>query len=310
MKNILFRADSSATIGTGHIMRDLVLAEQYPDSKIIFATQELKGNLNHKIIEHGYNIEILKSNNINDVNELIKKHNITMIVIDHYDIDYNYEKNLKEQNPSLTILSFDDTYEKHNCDILLNHNIYANESKYLQLVPKNCVLHCGQKYTLLRDEFIEAKKNLNRLNIDQHNRIFIAMGGADTANLNPKIIQILKKFDNIIVEIVTSVANRHIEELKKSVAGKKWINLHINSSKVAELMAKSTFAIVTPSVTLNEVCYMKLPFIAIKTVENQKYMCSYLKERNLIILDEFNSSILFKQIVKMMKNPIITDVSC
>lgn len=48
-KNILFRADSSSTIGTGHIMRDLVLAEQFKDSNIIFATQELPGNIYHKV---------------------------------------------------------------------------------------------------------------------------------------------------------------------------------------------------------------------------------------------------------------------
>jgi len=38
-KTILFRADSSSTIGTGHIMRDLVLAKQFQDAHIIFATQ-------------------------------------------------------------------------------------------------------------------------------------------------------------------------------------------------------------------------------------------------------------------------------
>ena len=45
IKNILFRADSSSIIGTGHIMRDLVLASQYKKANITFATQELQGNL-------------------------------------------------------------------------------------------------------------------------------------------------------------------------------------------------------------------------------------------------------------------------
>ena len=54
-KNILFRADSSSTIGTGNIMRDLVLAEQFQDAHIVFATQDLPGNLNHKIKEKEQN---------------------------------------------------------------------------------------------------------------------------------------------------------------------------------------------------------------------------------------------------------------
>jgi hypothetical protein len=58
--NILVRADSSSYIGTGHIMRDLVLAKQYKNENIIFATQDLVGNINHQIIETGYKIELLK----------------------------------------------------------------------------------------------------------------------------------------------------------------------------------------------------------------------------------------------------------
>ena len=45
MKNILVRADSSSTIGTGHIMRDLVLASSYKNDNITFATLDLEGNI-------------------------------------------------------------------------------------------------------------------------------------------------------------------------------------------------------------------------------------------------------------------------
>ncbi len=85
-KNILFRADSSSTIGTGHIMRDLVLAEQYSDSKIIFATQDLSGNINYKIKESGYTIEILDSNDIEELDSLIEEFHIDMIMFtpEHY----------------------------------------------------------------------------------------------------------------------------------------------------------------------------------------------------------------------------------
>ena len=108
--NILFRADSSSTIGTGHIMRDLVLAKQYRDDNIIFATQKLKGNINYKIIEEGYGVEILNSNSISEVQSLIDSYDIDMIVIDHYGIGYKYEKLSKENNPNLKVMVLDDTY--------------------------------------------------------------------------------------------------------------------------------------------------------------------------------------------------------
>ncbi|MCG3697880.1 UDP-2,4-diacetamido-2,4,6-trideoxy-beta-L-altropyranose hydrolase [Aliarcobacter butzleri] len=305
--NILIRADSSSYIGTGHIMRDLVLAKQYKNENIIFATQDLVGNINHKIKESNYNIEILNNNNFEELNKLIKKLNIDMIIIDHYEINYNFEKKLKEQNSKLKIFVFDDTYEKHYCDILLNHNIYADEKKYRNLVPKDCELKCGTNYTLLREEFLEAKKQ--KQTIKKENRLktlFIAMGGADHKNLNITILKNIKIVckKNIKVNLVTTTANRNLEKLKRYCKDKEWINLHINSKEVANLMNQSDFAIITPSVTANEAYFLNLPFIAIKTAKNQKQMYKFLKRNNYFILKKFNESGLKKYLKLFMEEKI------
>jgi len=306
MMKILFRADSSSTIGTGHIMRDLVLAKKYAkkDHNIIFATQDLSGNINHKILEDGYKLVILKSNSLKELDAQIKKLDIDMLVVDHYRIDYKFEKKLKIQNPKLKILSFDDTYEKHYCDILLNHNISADKTKYKVLVPNRCVLRCGAKYTLLRDEFFkEKKKQKKKLKIKNSTfKIFVAMGGADTANLNIKILKELKKIKNIKVNLVTTTANQHLDLLEKYTKKKSWINLQVNSNKVAKLMAKSDFAIVTPSVTVNEVYYMELAFIAIKTADNQEDMYKFLKSKGYLVLSRFDKIKFQNHISKMLRN--------
>ena len=277
--NILFRADSSSHIGTGHIMRDLVLAKEYKDTNITFASQDLDGNINHKVVEAGYKVKLLKSNNVDEVIKLVKKLKIDLLVIDNYDIDYKYEKKLKKAT-KVKILSFDDTYEKHHCDILLNHNIYAKKKKYKNLVPKKCELRCGVKYTLLRNEFIKAKeKNYEK---SKKFTVFVAMGGADTANLNIDILKALKNFKNLKVHLVTTDANKNLTQLKKYTKNKKNIKLHINSKKIAKLMAKSHLAIVTPSVVLNEIYFMQIPFFVIQTAQNQNYMVEYIKKKCIV----------------------------
>lgn len=304
--NILIRADSSNSIGTGHIMRDLVLAKQYKNKNIIFATQDLVGNINHKIIEAGYKIELLKSNDFEELNDLIKKLNIDMVIIDNYDIDYNFEKKLKEDNSSLKFFVLDDTYEKHFCDILINHNISANEKRYKNLVPNNCELRCGSKYTLLRDEFLEAKKQKNSIKKDKKIKtIFVAMGGADHSNINIDILKVVNKIrkknkKNIKVNIVSTNANKNLEKLKNYCKNKKWINLYINSKQIAKLMSESDFAIVTPSVTVNEVYYLKLPIIAIKTADNQIDIYRYLKKKRFSVLKKFKINKLVKLIKEKM----------
>ena len=121
---ILFRADSSSSIGLGHIMRDLVLAKQYSNDTIFFACQNLDGNIIDRI---PYEVNFLKSNDINELINLIHSLQIELLIIDHYGISYEDEKAVKEAT-NVKILSFDDTYEKHYCDILLNHNIHPEHT--------------------------------------------------------------------------------------------------------------------------------------------------------------------------------------
>lgn len=300
MKNILIRADSSSEIGTGHIMRDLVLASNCKDANVLFATQNLKGNINHKIVEARYKIEILNSNNIKELDKLIKKLKIDMIIIDHYDINYEYEKQLKTQNPHLTIMALDDTYEKHYCDILLNHNISSSPDKYNKLVPEHCELRCGLKYTLLREEFIQEKqKNTRPSKISNITKVLVAIGGTDHLNINIKILKVLKTFKNIHAHLITTTANKHLSDLKKYVQNRQNISLHINTNHMAKLMNEADFAIVTPSVTVNEALYMELPFIAIKTAQNQNFVYEYLSINNYLTLEEFNEKKL-KELIKKL----------
>ncbi len=292
-KNILFRADSSSTIGTGHIMRDLVLAEQYSDANIIFVTQELAGNINHKIKEAGYKVELLHSNDVKEFITVVEKYEGELVVIDNYEIDYKYEQILKE-NTNVKILAFDDTYAKHYCDILLNHNLSADKSRYKGLVADNCELRCGTKYTLLRTEF--HQKFPKKVKTKNKN-ILVAMGGVDSRELNIKIVKVLSRFENIKINVITTTANKNLNVLQEYVANFKNVTLHINTNEVAKLMHESDFAILTPSVTVNEAYFMKLPFIAIKTEENQKDIYEYLQRNGFLTLEKFHL-ILFKNIIK------------
>jgi UDP-2,4-diacetamido-2,4,6-trideoxy-beta-L-altropyranose hydrolase len=297
--NILIRADSSSKIGTGHIMRDLVLATRYKNDTVIFACRELEGNINQKIISFGYKIELLETDKLDELDFLVKQLKIDMLIIDNYEIDITFEQQLKIKNPHLQIMIIDDTYEKHHCDILLNHNIYADKKRYKDLVPQECQLRCGSEFTLLRDEFYEEKKRKR----EKEFKILVAMGGADTKNLNIKILKTLKNLKNVQVNIATTTANKNIEKLKSYCQNKQWIQLHIDSNKIAKLMSESIFGIITPSVTANEMYFMKIPFIAIKTAKNQKYMYSFLKKehtKNCMVLKKFNNKTLKRSLKKML----------
>ncbi|WP_419767666.1 UDP-2,4-diacetamido-2,4,6-trideoxy-beta-L-altropyranose hydrolase [Arcobacter sp.] len=293
MKNILVRADSSSKIGIGHIMRDLALVERYFNSNITFACQELEGNINSKILDAGYELKILNSNDVEELDDLIKSLNIDFLIIDHYGIDYGYEEQIKNQNPSLKVLVFDDTYEKHYCDILLNHNIYAQEKKYKDLVPSFCELRCGEKYTLIREEF-KYYKHLRR-NKSKSKKILIAFGGSDFDNISLKVLKSLKKKKDIKIYLLTTNANKNIKSLKEFIKDYENIKLIINSKNVAKLIHKIDLAIVSPSTILHEIIYLNKEFIAIQTASNQKFMMKYLKKNRHACMKRFSKKEFLKK---------------
>jgi UDP-2,4-diacetamido-2,4,6-trideoxy-beta-L-altropyranose hydrolase len=276
--NLLIRADSSSTIGLGHIMRDLVFAAQQSEDTVQFACQNLSGNIIDKI---PYSVHILGSNDPNELIALIREYTIDMVVFDHYGIDAVFEKKIKDAC-GVTILSFDDTYERHYCDILLNHNISADATRYSGLVPSHCILNCGAEYTLIRDEF-KTEKEIHR---EKCYDLFIAMGGTDPTNATMKILSTLR--DDLRVCVATTSGNPHVNELKTFVQTKKNITLEVDSAGIAQLLHQSHLAIITPSVMVHEVLFMDIPFIAIKTASNQEDMFVYLEKKNYVVLREWD----------------------
>ncbi|ATB70883.1 UDP-2,4-diacetamido-2,4, 6-trideoxy-beta-L-altropyranose hydrolase [Sulfurospirillum diekertiae] len=280
----LIRADSSSTIGLGHIMRDLVLAKSF-EGEVIFACQNLEGNI---IASIPYDVKILKSNRVEELIALIKSLHVKHLVIDHYGIDAQFEHTVKEAT-GVKILSLDDTYQAHACDILLNHNLCADASRYKNLVPKNCELRCGSLYTLIRDEFRDEKKQTREKIYD----ILIAMGGTDASNITLSILKTLSH--SLHVSVLTTTANAHLGELQNYVQDHPNIALHVNSNEVAKLLHQSRLAIVTPSVMVHEVLFMEVPFIAIKVASNQDDMFAYLQAQGYPVLKEWDAS-LFMQL--------------
>jgi UDP-2,4-diacetamido-2,4,6-trideoxy-beta-L-altropyranose hydrolase len=269
-------------------MRDIVLAKQFPNDCVCFASRDLSGNI---IQKNPYKTYILETNSLEELSSLLLSQQIEMLVIDHYEIDYKFEKELKRRHPNLKVMVLDDTYEKHICDILLNHNIYAIQKRYKNLVPKNCELRCGEKYTLLREEFSRPKRF----------KILLAMGGADTKKLNIKILKNLQKHKNIDVNILTTQANAELAKLMQYVQKRKNITLMLETNELANVARECSFAIITPSVLANELFAVKVPFIAIQTSPNQEYMYRFLKKKKFKVLKEFDEKALASFVQEYMR---------
>lgn len=277
MKNVLFRCDSSTTLGLGHVKRCLVLAKRLRDYsknvKISFVTQNLNGNINLEILQSSFSIYSLKDKSLIHLDYFVKGLEIDLLIIDSYDIDWNFEKELKSKNPDLKILSFDDTLKPHCSDMVLNHGIQAQKKQYKDLLPKKTKLFCGSEYTLLRDEFLESKKEKTL-----KNSVAIILGGNDILNLSSKISDFLLEIDDKYkVSIITTSVNPNISKLSQN----KDIKLLLDISNIAEVLASKELVICSTSGALFEVMALKKKFINIEVVDNQGLVSKFLERKKI-----------------------------
>jgi len=275
---VLLRVDFSNKIGLGHLKRQeafinekwkmvspknqMILEGVEENEKCLIICKECDKKLTK--------LPVIKIKNEKDFFEKVKELNPKEVIVDNYNFTLEDEKKFKKLFPNIKLIVFDDTYERHFADLIINHNLGAKKEKYCE--PKKVKII----KPLIREEFKKAKrKKLKK------EGIFISLGGSDSKGLTLKLLKILKPLKPKINLYITS-ANKDLEKIKKFAFLNKWVHLHINED-VAIGMAKSEFAIITPSVISYEAIFMNLDFIAIKTADNQKEVAKYLKKKYKVI---------------------------
>ncbi|HIP03253.1 MAG TPA: UDP-2,4-diacetamido-2,4,6-trideoxy-beta-L-altropyranose hydrolase, partial [Campylobacterales bacterium] len=201
------------------------------------------------------------------------------------------------------ILSFDDTYERHCCDFLLNQNIHAKQESYNGLVNQGCYLMCGLEYALIRKEFKDARNRCESSEKGIKN-ILLTLGGADPDNTTLEILKHIEKMQicNIKITVVLGGSNPYINEIKSFVASSKMsIEIVIDAKNMAELMCSADIAISAAGSTTIELLYMRKPFFALAIADNQNIVYEALINKGLA----WNVLEIDERLQKLLSNNLI-----
>ena len=258
--NIVIRTDSSVSIGTGHVMRCLTLADElgHLGGKINFICREEKGNLITLIEEKGYRVYRLNDRQFNPANAAIEKEiqqaksvltedirNIDLLIVDHYDLDAQWETQMRPVVKKIMVID-DLANRSHNCDILLDQNFYENiQSRYSGITPEHCQKLLGPQYALLRQEFIDARKKLRKRNGDIR-RLLVFFGSSDPTNETAKALRALRLLNSshlITIDVVVGSNNPQKEMIRELCRNMQGTHYHCQVDNMAQLMVRADLAI-------------------------------------------------------------------
>lgn len=284
------RADSSALIGTGHVMRCLALAQAWQDQggDVTFISHCESEVLRQRLIDEQMNfINIDKSHpDPLDLGQTLKRlsemsfqaPDNCCLVIDGYHFDATYQKCIKAAGHRVIWIDDYGHADHYYADWVLNQNISAVETLYTNCEP-NTRLLMGTRYAMLRREF--KKWNGWQREIPAvARRVLVTLGGSDPDNVTIKVIQALKKINikGLEAKIIVGPANPNLCALKEECSNNKNLQLVTNATNMPELIASADIAVSAGGSTCWEMAFLGLPNIIMYFAGNQRPIAEKLHE--------------------------------
>lgn len=313
-QNIAFRVDASAQIGTGHFMRCLTLAGELKqrDAQIRFVSRHLPEHLCSMLVANGHEFVLLDSiqNDVEldelahapwlgvsqaqdaaDTAKALSDGSWDWLIVDHYALDTRWESLLRQV--AKRILAIDDIADRqHDCDILLDQNLYADmETRYIGKVSAHCQLLLGPRYALLRDEFRKLHEQAKpRTGLVK--RVLVFFGGMDADNFTGRAIEALSEIDRtgLHVDVVIGAEHPCREQIKTACVQHGFI-CHIQTDKMAELMVAADLAIGAGGIATWERCCLGLPTLVFCTADNQQKQVADAAREGLLYFPEIQDDL-------------------
>jgi len=270
------RADASAEIGTGHVMRCLALAQAWQDAggTAIFALAESTPAILARLTAEGFEAIGIRacrgsSEDAQSTLELSRSHNVDLIVLDGYAFGSEYQRRMKASASLLVVDDNGETGQFHS-DFLLNQNLHACDTMYMGQGP-NAKLLLGPKFALMRREFTKWRGWSREIPFIAR-RLLITMGGTDPQDITPRILEAvpLVKIKNLEVRIAVSGSNPRISELITACKQSKCTARVEVDSSMPVLMAWADLAVAAAGSTCWEMCMFGLPAMLIDVADNQR----------------------------------------
>ncbi|NBQ40430.1 MAG: UDP-2,4-diacetamido-2,4,6-trideoxy-beta-L-altropyranose hydrolase, partial [Alphaproteobacteria bacterium] len=201
-ERVFIRVDASSTIGIGHLMRCLTLANHLAETsfEVTFILSSHSAQSVHLIEKNGFEFFIIECDAVDLImsgNELlpwnwqddatrtsriirqaVRDQNV-LLIVDHYQLDAKWEHALRPLVSKLVIID-DLANREHDCDILIDSNSVL-ATRYTGLVPAHCHQLLGQTYAMIRADVTHLRKDEFEIR-EEIKTIIVFMGGGDFNN--------------------------------------------------------------------------------------------------------------------------------
>lgn len=281
---IYIRADGNKTVGMGHIMRCLSIADElriYSDPPVFILSSN---DVEDYIRSRGFPTFVLNSDykKMEEELDLWPEEKAAAVIVDSYFVSSSYLLSLKHKlSESGKLIYIDDlALFPYPVDLIINYNIYADIPMYSSLYSKclkNPQLALGPRYAPLRKYFRDVPQKKQARDV---RNILISTGGSDEFHLSRSMIQYLcnKKREKKYFHFLLGALNPDKEELRELAGKNENIVLHENVADMRTLISAMDIVVSAAGSTVYEVCCCGVPLITYVIADNQTFGARAMEE--------------------------------
>lgn len=292
-RSIIFRADGGPSIGMGHFIRTLALAEMLNEYfHCIYATRQPSQYQINEIEKVCHGRIDLPEDDSHFEKFLNYLDGDEIVVLDNYYFSTEYQKSIKAKGCKLVCI--DDVHDKHYVgDIVINHAEGIKDTAYS--IESTTQLLLGYKYALLRPTFLRIAKEYQIKQDCNYGlkSVLICLGGSDSHKIIQKVANAFLKNPNIgTIHIVSQIDHSKLENPFNKYIHTYW---DLDENQMAHLMRIVDLGFLPASTLSIEACACRLPFLTGWFVDNQKEIYNSIVNNkigigvgNFFMIEEFD----------------------
>lgn len=301
-KKIFFWADASQTIGYGHFIRTLALADILKDDFDCFFYTQTPSSYQKESVDKVCKLIELPNDDrkFNYFLEYLSGNEI--VVLDNFFFTTEYQKIIKNKGCKLVSLGLNDRH--YYSDVVISQASTNKSSFSGEPYTQYCL---GLNWALLRQPFYHIENTIPK---SGNRHVFVCFGGSDYIDLSSKVATSLLNESSVemINVLVGDVYKGQVEEIfDKKI--KTYRNLGAND--IVKLLNTCDVSIVSASSICIESLACKVPTFAGYYVDNQILFYNIINTNKNIVglgnLLEYDFNVLFSK-MKLLSDFHLTSV--